>query len=286
MKYTLLFSLLMVQACTMSSPTDNDTAVEQLIEPPNIRTKASISADSAYQGEQMNSNPFQQKQWQLVSYYTPEGMRAVLSDNVATIEFAEKKVSGTTGCNRYFASYQLIDIDTLKISHTGLTMMACPESIAKQERLYLENLPEINFYQFQEEQLILLDAQRQVRLIFQGVPELTLEDVVWQVTGINNGKGGVVSGVQTRKAHLQFIKGKLQGSSGCNSLSASYQTNASELTIGLVGMTRMLCADQSLMLQEQQLTQALAKVKRYAIRNRQLRLEDAKGSLMLNLKQQ
>ena len=84
---------------------------------------------------------------------------------------------------------------------------------------------------------------------------------------------------------MQFKDGKLQGDSGCNALTASYQINASELTIGPVSSTRKLCPEKDLMTQEQQILQALTQVTHYQIRANQLRLVNAGGSLMLSLKQ-
>ena len=165
-------------------------------------------------------------------------------------------------------------------------MMACPEHIAKQEQQYLKNLPAINFFQIQDEQLQLLDAQRQVRLEYKILPALTLEKTIWQVTGINSGTGGIVSSENTGKANLQFIDGKMQGSSGCNALVASYLVNGNKLSISAVSSTRKICAENDLMTQEQQLLQVLIKVSSYEIRADQLRLVDADGLLMLSLKQQ
>ena len=282
MQKKLLISLILLQGCS-ASPSKN-TAAEQLIEPPNIRS-ISAKPDKGIQGGQRMQNPLQENQWQLESYLDEQGMQAALAETPASIEFLGRKVSGSTGCNRYFANYQLIGDDTLKISQTGLTMMACIEAIAAQEQQFLKNLAEINFYQFQGQQLRLLDADRQLRLVFQMLPALTLEQTAWQMTGINNGTGGVVSSAQTGKANLQFIDGKLQGSSGCNALKASYQINESELSMGPVISTRKFCAENDLMIQEQQLLQALTQVTSYEIRAQQLRLLDANGSLMLSLKQ-
>ena len=282
MKKSLLISFILLQACGTVPPTVNP-AVEQLVEPPDIRTS---NTETGTQGGQGMQNPLNGDQWQLVSYFTEQGMQAALADNPVSIEFAWYKISGSTGCNRYFANYQLMGDDIVQISQAGLTMMACPEKIAAQEHKYLKNLADINFYQLQDDKLQLLDAQRQVRLIFQNLPPVTLEQTTWQMTGINNGKGGVVSSAQTGKANLQFIGGKLQGNSGCNVLGASYQINGSELIIGPVRSTRKFCAENDLMTQEQQILHALTQVKRYEIRANQLRLVNANGSLMLSLKQQ
>lgn len=260
MQKKLLISLILLQGCSTTAPTQK-TAAEQLIEPPDIR-HASAAPDKGIQGGQRMQNPLQENQWQLQSYLSGQGMQAALADTQASIEFSGRKVSGSTGCNRYFADYQLIGDDTLKISQTGQTMMACAEAVAAQEQQFLKNLVEINFYQFEGQQLRLLDADRQVRLVFAMLPALTLEQTAWQMTGINNGTGGVVSSAHTGKASLQFIDGKLHGSSGCNVLTASYQINGSELSIGPVISTRKFCAENGLMIQEQQLLQALTQVSR------------------------
>lgn len=283
MQKKFLLSLILLQGCSHTS--GNMTAAEKLIEPPDIRP-ISATLNSGIQGERSMQNSLYGDQWQLVSYLAEQqGMQAVLADTLVSIEFAANKISGSTGCNRYFGTFQLIGYDSLNISQPGLTMVACPEPIAVQEQQFLKNLADIKFYQFQDDILQLLDAQRQVRLIFQNLPVLTIEQTAWQMIGINNGKGGVVSSAQTGKASLQFINGKLQGNSGCNSLTASYQLNGMELTIGPVISTRKFCAENDLMVQEQQLLQALTQVTRYEIRANQLRLVDANGALMLNLKQ-
>lgn len=283
MKKILLMSLIFLQGCILGVSTDDTSAVEQLIEPPNIR---SAPAEMSQQGTQMNKNIFEQEQWQLVSYLSSQGIQAVIPRNLATIQFVDQKISGSTGCNRYFASCQLMGTNTLKISQSGLTMMACPESIAKQEQQFLKNLLDINFYLFQGEQLQLLDTQNQVLLIFQKQLDVGLEKTVWQMTGLNNAKGGVVSNGNSNKAILQFIDGKLTGTSGCNRLSAYYQVNGEAIKIAAVSMTRKYCGSKSLMSQEQQLSNALSQVSHYQIRNNQLRLINAKGALMVSFKQQ
>ena len=283
MQKKILLSLMLLQGCSTNTPANN-TAAEQLIEPPNLRS-VSATQDKGIQAGQNMQNPLSADQWQLVSYLTGQGMQVALPENPGSIEFASGRVTGSTGCNRYFGSYQLMGGESVQISQPGLTMMACPEKIAAQEHQYLKNLADINFFLLQGDKVELLDAHRQVRLIFKNLPPLALEQTEWQMTGINNGTGGVVSSAHTGKANLQFIDGKLQGNSGCNALTASYQIKGSEISIDPVSSTRKLCPENDLMIQEQQMLQALTKVVRYQIRANQLRLVNGNGSLMLSLKQ-
>ena len=285
MQRKILISLMLFQACsliaqaTAATSNNNEAANNQ----ENIAVESMVPGTSK-QESQLMQNILQQNQWQLVSYYTSQGMQTALPEHLATMLFSGRKVSGSAGCNQYFATYQLVEQNGLQFSQAGSTMMACLGEIAQQEQQYFKNLPEIRFYQIQGGQLHLLDAEQQARLIFKLMPALSLQETVWEVTGINNGHGGVVSNALTNQAYLQFTEVKLQGSSGCNTLFANYQTDESKLSIGPVASTRKLCAEDGLMTQEQQILQALSHVTHYEIRTNQLRLLNTKGALMMSLK--
>ncbi len=285
MQRKVLISLVLFQACSMitqataATSNNNEAANNQ----ENIVVKSIVPGTSKQENQPMQKI-LQQNQWQLVSYYTSQGMQAALPEHLATMLFSGRKVSGSAGCNQYFATYRLVEQNGLQFSQAGSTMMACLGEIAQQEQQYLKNLPEIRFYQIQGDQLHLLDAEQQARLIFKPMPALSLQETVWEVTGINNGHGGVVSNALTNQAYLQFTEGKLQGSSGCNTLFADYQTDESKLSIDPVTSTRKLCAEGDLMTQELQILRVLTQVTHYEIRTNQLRLLNTKGALMMSLK--
>ena len=258
MQKNILIALILLQACSIS--TQNEA----------------MAIDKAQR--------LQQSQWQLIRYFNAKKMYSALPKHPASLEFSAGKVSGSTGCNRYFSRYQLGPINSLTLSQAGTTMMACPSDMTQQEQHYLKNLEDIHFYLIQNEQLQLLDAHQQVRLIFKIAPALTLQETVWQVTGINNGHGGVNSNAHTEKAVLQFTQDMLQGNSGCNTLSARYQTEDKQLKIGPIRSTRKYCRENGLMAQEKRLLKALAQVSHYKVNAKQLRLLSAEGTLMLSLR--
>ena len=284
MQKKLLTSLIvLLQACSLIAAVD--ASANDASESVNVQENTAVlSTRAGMQGNQFMQQTLLQNQWQLVSFLNSSVMQAALPEHQATLLFSGRKVSGSTGCNQYFAVYQLAEQQGLQFSQAGSTMMACQGDIAQQERQYLKNLAEVRFYQIQGEQLHLIDAEQQLRLIYRAMPALTLEENVWQVTGINNGRGGVVSSAYTHQAYLQFTEGKLQGSSGCNTLAASYKTKESELSIGPVRSTRKFCAEEGIMTQEQQMLNALTQVTHYEIRTHQLRLLNTNGSLMMSLK--
>jgi heat shock protein HslJ len=81
--------------------------------------------------------------WEVVAYNN--GKQAIVSliiDSQVTASFGtDGQVTGTTGCNQYFASYEL-EGQSLGIGPAGATRRFCaePEGLMQQEALYLEAL--------------------------------------------------------------------------------------------------------------------------------------------------
>jgi heat shock protein HslJ len=81
--------------------------------------------------------------WEVVAYNN--GKQAVVSlimDTEVTASFStDGRVTGTAGCNQYFASYELEE-QSLRIGRAGATRRFCaePEGLMRQEALYLEAL--------------------------------------------------------------------------------------------------------------------------------------------------
>lgn len=66
--------------------------------------------------------------------------QGIIDSSRASLSFdSEGRVSGSTSCNRYFASYSL-NGHRLEINQAATTMMACPEALMQQERRFLNAL--------------------------------------------------------------------------------------------------------------------------------------------------
>lgn len=96
----------------------------------------------------------------------------------------------------------------------------------------------------------------------------------------------VVANKNTHLATIHFSQGKVQGNTGCNYFSASYEVNDQELRFGLPRTTRKVCAEDGYMEQEQQYLQALVNTARYELKAGKLNLRDNKGSLMVAFQKQ
>ena len=223
--------------------------------------------------------------WRLDRYLDASGhITAVLPGTTVTASFMGGKLSGSAGCNRYFGNYITGTENQLGIStHVGATMMACAPPVSKQERQYLDRFPVVVAFQLEGGSLRLLDKEHQVVLEYSAIKPLTLEDTHWQASGINNGKGGVVSSANTPLATARFREGKVSGNAGCNSFNASYEIKGDQITMGPGMTTRKHCAEpDGIMGQEQEYLQALSRVRVYELTDTGLKLRDEKGALQVD----
>ena len=222
--------------------------------------------------------------WRLVELQDESGdMTPVLDGTTVDIEFIGTEFGGTAGCNRYFGTYNLGDTNDLSIGpDIGSTQMACPPEVMEQEQRYFALLGQVAAVNRSEEQLILEDADSASLLKFVATEPATLEDTEWLASGINNGKGGVVSTATTALSTAIFSEGQLSGSGGCNPFTATYETDGDQITIGPAAATRMFCdKPEGIMEQEQQYFEALGRARTFSLMPDKLELRDEGGSLQV-----
>jgi len=79
-------------------------------------------------------------EWFLMSYGEQNNLQFIIEDTeiTATFDSTEGKVSGSAGCNVYFARYEVRD-NELSIFEMASTEMACvsPEGVMEQEQEFL-----------------------------------------------------------------------------------------------------------------------------------------------------
>ena len=118
-------------------------------------------------------------------------------------------------------------------------------------------------------------------MIFHYIQPITLKNTRWQATGINNGRGGVVSNSLTHLVTAQFSDNEIRGKAGCNQFSASYAVNKQQIKLGPVITTRKYCSEEGIMDLEQQFLQALKQSTQYKIKSDKLNFRNANGSLQV-----
>jgi heat shock protein HslJ len=99
--------------------------------------------------------------WEVTAYRKADGTTAqILEGTRLSADFsAEGRVSGSAGCNRYFASYT-VSGDSISIDRAGATRKFCtdPNGVMEQETMFLNALTSSTRFRLSGKQLELLDA--------------------------------------------------------------------------------------------------------------------------------
>jgi len=115
------------------------------------------------------SSPLADTSWTLTEIRNGEGdLVPVLTGTYVTAAFsAEGRITGSAGCNRYFAGYSLSG-NRIAISDAGSTKMFCsdPEGIMVQETRFLEHLTASTGYRIEKVTLSLLGEGDRPLLVF------------------------------------------------------------------------------------------------------------------------
>jgi heat shock protein HslJ len=209
--------------------------------------------------------------------------RTLLPASSATLQFAEGRVSGSDGCNRYAGPYQASGGKLVVSSQLAATQMACPPEVMELSRSFVAALTGARSYRIVEGRLELLAADGKVLATFAAQSQ-SLAGTNWRVTGVNNGKGGVASLRQDTSVTLAFsADGRASGSAGCNNFTAGYRSEASTLAFSQAAATRKMCVQpEGVMEQEQQFLAALGTVSTARIEGDRLELRTAAGALAVS----
>jgi len=225
----------------------------------------------------------EQTTWQLVSYRNANGEAVnAWNERPATFQFEAGRVTGTTGCNRFFSSYTLTG-DRLTLAPGGSTLMACfPEALAQQEAAILTGMAAVESYDLAAGELRLLDREGSVVLSLAPQVAAALTHTEWTLTVYNNGQGGLVTPLLDTTITATFDdEGRLFGSAGCNTYRADFENTDGTLSLGAAASTRRFCAaPDGVMQQEQAFLAVLAEVASYTISGNQLTLQSADGTTL------
>ncbi|MFC2005437.1 DUF4382 domain-containing protein [Chloroflexota bacterium] len=107
-------------------------------------------------------------EWVLASYGDPDNLTMTLEDTEITVVFnsTEGRISGSAGCNNYFAGYEINQNELTFTSPVGSTRIACPGAVMDQEVEYLEILQNIESFDIKGDQLRIVSGDKV--LLFEG----------------------------------------------------------------------------------------------------------------------
>jgi heat shock protein HslJ len=103
------------------------------------------------------SVPLESTYWKLTELGGMAAVGGANANEASLVLNAEgKKLTGSTGCNRIVGSYKL-NKSSLHFKPAGLTKMACPDALMKQEEAFVEILKETTHYRIVGDTLELRD---------------------------------------------------------------------------------------------------------------------------------
>ncbi len=203
----------------------------------------------------------------------------LVSGREPTLAFsADGRISGTTGCNRFFGSYTQ-DGAALTFTGTGMTKMACMEpGLMAQERAFAGTLNGAATVSLDGlGQLTITGANGAGFVAKPATPEGDKPDTDpaillgsdWVVEDLN--RGGVID--NTRLTLMFSAEGKVSGSTNCNRFNGAYTATANTVRFGPLAMTRRACTGEALSQQQRKYMDALGGVTAWSI--------EADGALVL-----
>jgi heat shock protein HslJ len=215
--------------------------------------------------------------WDLASYRDNARMVDAAKGATAVLEFAPAgRLSGSTGCNSFSGTYT-VNGSALTLALGPMTQVACTGDVQKQEQAITGQFAKVSSYAIAGTQLTLSGDGKELFAYTAGATGVA--GTSWKVTGVNNGKGGVVTSSGTAKLTAVFASdGQFSGFGGCNQLSGPYTTSgANGLKIGPLASTRKLCGGDADQL-EAEYTAALQSVAKYSISGGTLTMRDGAGA--------
>ena len=116
----------------------------------------------------------EQTAWVLTSFATETGQENLLSNTTVTATFDNGNITGSAGCNRYSAGYQLSG-NGIAISSITSTLMYCtaPDGVMTQETTYLLLLKNVTEYTISNDRLTLSNELGGAQLVFNAAANAT-----------------------------------------------------------------------------------------------------------------
>ncbi len=205
--------------------------------------------------------------------------------SVAALAFAsDGSVAGSTGCNQLRGTYDQRD-QQLTIQLGPMTQAACGGPLLEaQETAILQSLPQVASFTVTDDSLTLSSTDGTALLVY-AAGLSGLENTTWNVTGVNNGAGGVEATALTERLTATFgPSGAFTAFGGCNNFTGAYTIGANQsLSLGdLAGTTKSCGADVDTL--ESQYAAALSQVTSYTISGDVLTLRDTEGATQVTLR--
>ena len=224
--------------------------------------------------------------WTLTDYVSGGKSVQTLDGTTVTMVFSQEgRITGSAGCNHYFASYDLKGT-RITIGQAGSTMMYCMGAgVMEQESAYLALLNQAVTVSSVNDRLTFADAQGMTILSFARIVPPAPEPLVgatWTLDSLYTADAvsSVIAGTTITAVFGE--DGRVSGSAGCNNYFGSYTVTGSSLSTSSIGSTKMYCQGTGIMQQENTYLASLGKTAGFTISGNRLSLADANGTTLLS----
>ena len=110
---------------------------------------------------------FEGTSWKLDTYLSnTDHLVSPISSTKLTLEFKDGRISGSSGCNSFFANYD-VEGKSMSFGLMGATKMFCSNpGVMEQEQTYLSRLESIKSYKLEGNKLSLIDGNGKTVLVY------------------------------------------------------------------------------------------------------------------------
>lgn len=265
LKLSQLSSLVVAAICAIASPILPATKA-MAASAPSI-----VSLDISNQYIAMN-NSIVDTSWRLSFWTKSDTLVDLVPNSEVTLEFDQDRVSGSSGCNRLTASYQVNNY-SLEISPAAGTRMACEEAVMNQEFQFLQALEGVQEFRINGGNLIITYTTEEGSgvMVFENhhtAMNNSIVDTAWKLLFWTE-SNSMIDVAADSEVSLNFTGDRLSGTGGCNRLVGSYKINDNKLEMSPLASTSMAC-EPELMTQESHFMQALQGIQEFRINGENL----------------
>jgi len=171
-------------------------------------------------------------------------------------------LSGSSGCNRYNASYS-VEGSSMTIGQPAGTLIACAAPVMRVEQAYLARLPKATSFSI-DGAVLTIETKGGRPLVYDALDPEKAVAGNWVVTGYFR-PGAIVSPVAGSNLTARFAAGQISGDSGCNQYSGPYEVDGTKIAIGPLASTLRACADPAVDQQEREFLAALELARTFSV---------------------
>lgn len=210
-----------------------------------------------------------------IRYENGEMRETLPNTRVSAVFSAKGRVSGSAGCNKYFAAFSASGTN-IKIGPAASTKMFCafPEGVMAQESAFLRGLENVAKFRLKNGQMEMLDLEGKTALVLVDVNSERFSQSpigTWHIESMGGKK--LIPGT---KITMMFAEDRVTGKATINNYFASWIASDGLILFSVAGST-MMAGPEPQMDQESEFFRMLSRVRKYKISDGRLILTTAEG---------